>query len=151
MKRYLNVDILFSLHSTGCAGKTWKRPDRHFQPYLELIALLCLCWQWSYLQQLRLKLLLFSFPEEQRPPSNLPGILSTQCPHIAGIHFNFVKERGTESHHVHQLYYSPLYLTFASWLQSSSYTRSSKGLLCLSEDLTINLPPAILDLWFLDL
>lgn len=146
-KRHLTVHILFSSYSTGGAwAKLWKRPGRHFQLYLGLIALLFLFWQWSHLQQLGLKLFYFLFSRRTEPPSNLLGILSTQCAHIAGIHSNFVRERGTESHHVCQPYRFLLYKTLCFLATKCSPTGSSKGHACLSDPPSIILPPAILNL-----
>lgn len=83
-KSYLRVDIFFFPYSTGCAWaleKAWQ-------------ALLALSWANDSLDP-RLavvpppaawaEIVLFSL-KEQRPPSNLLGVLSVQCAHIEGIH-----------------------------------------------------------------
>lgn len=97
-KRYLRVDIFFSPYSTGCVWaleKAWQ-------------TLLALSWANGSLDPLLAvvpppaawaEIVLVSL-KEQRPPSNLLGIFSVQCAHMEGIHS--VRERGTESHHVHQ-------------------------------------------------
>lgn len=90
--------------------KLWRRPARHFQFYLGLIALLLGCAPTS--SSSGCNCFIFSFPAEQRPPSNLLGIVSTQCAHTAGIHSDFVRGREAESHHVQHPYYFLLCITF---------------------------------------
>ena len=83
-KSYLRVDIFFFPYSTGCAWaleKAWQ-------------ALLALSWANDSLDPLLAvvpppaawaEIVLFSL-KEQRPPSNLLGVLSVQCAHVEGIH-----------------------------------------------------------------
>ena len=97
-KRYLRVDIFFSPYSTGCAWaleKAWQTllalscANGSLDPLLAVVPPPA---AWAEIVLVSLK--------EQRPPSNLLGIFSVQCAHMEGIHS--VRERGTESHHVHQ-------------------------------------------------
>lgn len=106
-KKYLRVDILFFPFFTGYAwAKLWKRLGRHFQLYLGLMYLWILCWQWYHLQQLGPKLFYFLFFQKNRGLPETCLAYSLFNVHIAGIHSNFVRERGTESNHVYQPIFS---------------------------------------------